>query len=100
MAVIVAVYGNRAYEDALIEMKDVVTELGFKPVAAGAFVGEHSFANEEFKIANGRPDADDLDQAAAFGKNIAEKLAGVSSSELDAIEVPGDRPYKDRRPQG
>ena len=28
--VVVAVYGNRAYDDALIEMLDVATEIGFR----------------------------------------------------------------------
>jgi hypothetical protein len=41
-AVIVVVYGNRAYEDALLELRDVALEAGFKPIAAGAFIGEHS----------------------------------------------------------
>ena len=29
-----AVYGNRAYEDALVEMQDVCTEMGFRVIAA------------------------------------------------------------------
>lgn len=32
--VIVAVYGNRAYEDALVEMQDVCTEMDFRVIAA------------------------------------------------------------------
>ena len=39
--VIVAVYGNRAYEDALIEMQDVATEIGFQVIAAVAAIAEH-----------------------------------------------------------
>lgn len=36
--VIVAVYGNRAYEDALLEMQDVATEIGFQAMAATAAI--------------------------------------------------------------
>jgi len=39
----VVLYGNRDYEDALKELCDLVSEQGFVPVAAGAFIGEHSF---------------------------------------------------------
>lgn len=40
--VIVVVYGNRAYEDAVIELRNEVTELGFTPICGGAFISEHS----------------------------------------------------------
>lgn len=40
----VVLYGNRDYEDALKELCDLVSEQGFVPVAAGAFIGEHSLA--------------------------------------------------------
>ena len=41
-AVAVAVYGNRAFEDALLELCDLLTARAFVPVAAGAFIAEHS----------------------------------------------------------
>ena len=34
--VIIAVYGNRAYEDALVEMQDVATGIGFRVMAPAA----------------------------------------------------------------
>ena len=37
----VVVYGNRDYEDALLELSDYLEEGGFKIVSAGAFIGEH-----------------------------------------------------------
>lgn len=66
--VLAAVYGNRAYEDALLELRDLLSCQGFIPVAAGAFIGEHSFGNT---IAAGRPDAEDLAKCADFGRQIA-----------------------------
>lgn len=73
-AVIVAVYGNRAFEKAATELADFVRERGFVPVAAAAFVGEHSYSSERTPIAAGRPDAEDLSAAEAFGRAIRHKL--------------------------
>ena len=47
----VVLYGNRDYEDALKELCDLVSEQGFVPVAAGAFIGEHSFSRKGMPIA-------------------------------------------------
>ena len=72
-AILVVVYGNRDYEDALLELRDTAVQLGFVPLTAGAFIGEHSFSTPELPIAAGRPDADDLQQAREFGKSSLEK---------------------------
>jgi len=93
-AVIVVVYGNRAYEDALIELRDIALEVGFQPVAAGAFIGEHSYSTSHQPIAPGRPDADDLLSAHNFGKAIRERLMTGISSSSDLLQVPGKVPYK------
>ena len=53
--VLVALYGNREFEDALVELRDFATRQGFKVVAAGAFIGEHSYSTQERPIAAGRP---------------------------------------------
>jgi ferredoxin len=97
-AVVVAVYGNRAYEDALLELRDLALELGFVPIAAGAFVGEHSFHTDATPIAGGRPDATDLQQAQRFGRDIKDKLTRACTiSELGPVSVPGMIPYKVRK---
>ncbi|WP_462325772.1 4Fe-4S binding protein [Desulfoplanes sp.] len=95
-AVVVAVYGNRHYDDALLELNDIAKELGFAPVAGGTFIGEHSFSSRDLPVATGRPDDNDLQMARDFGRKIAEKLATLTN--LDGIEplnLPGNRPYKD-----
>ena len=100
-AVVVVVYGNRDYEDALIELNDLARELGFLPVAAGAFIGEHSFARQDRPMANGRPDSDDLAAAKSFGTKIRAKLEGLGTvDEAFLVEPPGNRPYieRDRSP--
>lgn len=95
-AVVVVVYGNREYEDALLELSDLVKEAGFVPVAGGAFIGEHSFDSEEMPIATGRPDDQDLEKAAGFGKAIREKIQGIGAlGEMVPLKVPGNFPYKE-----
>lgn len=95
-AILVVVYGNRHYDDALLELKDLVIKIGFKPVAAAAFIGEHSFSTSEKPIAVNRPDQDDLEKEKAFGKKIAAMLSSVDSIEkLEIISVPGNFPFKE-----
>lgn len=95
-AVVVAVYGNRAYEDALLELRDLAAELGFSPVAGGAFIGEHSYDSETTPIASGRPDAQDLEKAKGFGKLIREKMREMRTlEEMPSLQVPGDFPYRE-----
>jgi flavodoxin/Pyruvate/2-oxoacid:ferredoxin oxidoreductase delta subunit len=97
-AVIVVVYGNREYEDALLELKDLAVEAGFRPVAGGAFIGEHSFANDSTPIANGRPDTEDLKKAREFGKLILERLSDIEAfDDISPLQVPGNFPYKERK---
>lgn len=79
-AVVLAVYGNRSFGTAVAELASFVAERGFVPVAAGAFVGEHSYSTPETPIAQGRPDAQDLAAATAFGAQVREKLAKTGSS--------------------
>lgn len=41
-AIIVSVYGNRAYDDTLIELKDLMESHGFKLLSAAAVIAQHS----------------------------------------------------------
>jgi ferredoxin len=95
-AVLVVTYGNRAYEDALLELSHVAKELGFVPLSAAAFIGEHSFHTHDMPIAEGRPDNRDIDRANAYGTAIREKMAGLRSVQDTAhLEIPGNYPYKE-----
>jgi len=94
-AVGVVVYGNRAYDDSLLELRDLLAQRGCRPIAGAAFIGEHSFSTPETTTARGRPDAADLDHAALFGQKIREKLQSVSSAgRIPEVTVPGCRPYR------
>jgi ferredoxin len=92
--VCVVVYGNRVYEDALLELKNIVTKCGCKPIACAAYIGEHSFSSSEMPTAEGRPDAIDLNHAELFGRKIYKKLLSVSSVDhISDLSVPGNYPY-------
>jgi len=41
-AILFCTYGNRDYDDALLELKELVEQNGFKPVSAAAFIAQHS----------------------------------------------------------
>jgi ferredoxin len=96
---VVVVYGNREFEDALLELKNIAIDQGFIPVAAGAFIGEHSYSTAELPIANGRPDEADLKKARELGETVFKKLKSLSIIDEKApLEVPGNFPYKERTP--
>lgn len=89
-AVVVAVYGNRAYEDALLEMKDSVQEAGFSCEAGVAAIAEHSIARQ---FGAGRPDAEDEKQLTAFAEKIKEAI--TDKNEESELHIPGNHPYKE-----
>ena len=93
-AVCIVVYGNRAYDNALLELKDTLAKCGCIPIAGAAYIGEHSFSSSETPTAEGRPDASDLNHAELFGRKINEKLLSVSSAgRISDINIPGSYPY-------
>lgn len=88
-AVVIVVYGNRDYDDALVELGDIVTARGFKVIAAGAFIAQHCIFP---KVATGRPDAEDEKKLSAFADIVSQKITGEGLLDLNAIK--GNRPYK------
>ena len=87
-AIIVCVYGNRAYEDTLVELQDIVQQAGFIVISAIAGIAEHSIAH---KYATNRPDNDDCEHLCDFAKQIGNKL---SRNDFSTPRIPGDRPYR------
>lgn len=86
--VVMCVYGNRAFEDGLVEMADAAQEAGFTVVAGVAAIAQHSIMPQ---FATGRPDAVDQQHLREFAA-VTKKLAEAGASAIDAI--PGNRPYK------
>ncbi len=93
-AVLVVVYGNRAYDDALKELHDIAEVDNFIPVAGAAFVAEHSYSSTDCPIAPGRPDDIDIQKAQEFGAAVREKLQNLEVlAGLASITIPGQIPY-------
>lgn len=87
-AVLACVYGNRAYEDTLVELQDTAKQAGFRVIGAVAAVAEHSIARQ---FAAGRPDEQDTRSLIEFAGQIHAKLSANDDAEP---VVPGNRPYK------
>lgn len=87
--IIMCVYGNRAYEDTLIELKDIAEKDGFNVIAAISSVAEHSIIH---KYAKGRPDDADRAELHSFAEQIIKKLDSEEPNTTPVI--PGNRPYK------
>jgi NAD-dependent dihydropyrimidine dehydrogenase PreA subunit/flavodoxin len=88
-AVAVVLYGNRDFDDALIEFKDILETTGFQVIAGGAFIGEHSFSTT---LGAHRPDEKDMAVATDFAQKIYDKM--MSPGEHSAVVVRGNTPYR------
>lgn len=90
-AVAVVVYGNREYDDALLELRNLMEQNGFHIKAAAAFIGQHSIFPQ---VATGRPDKQDTDKIRQFGRTCKELLA--DGAKPDPLSLKGNFPYRDR----
>lgn len=89
-AILVVAYGNRAYEDTLLELKDALIKAGFQCAAAVAAVAEHSIIHQ---FARGRPNQEDLEELEQFAYRIKEALKAGTAP--DSVRVPGNIPYRE-----
>lgn len=95
-ALILVTYGSRAFEDALVELEDVMQEQGFLPMAAAAVVAGHNIVP---KIAEGRPDKADLDKLKQFSARCADAIRNLpGASRIRVPSLPGSRPYLPFKP--
>lgn len=91
-AVVVAVYGNREFDDALLEMSDEVTRQGFIVVAGIATLAQHSLSEN---VAKGRPDDEDNQQLKEYAERIQSRIDSGDFKDI-TNELPGNRPYRER----
>lgn len=100
-AVPVVCYGNRSFDDALMELCLTLEAGGFETVAAGAFVCQHSFSQTQ---AAGRPDVSDRTIASGFADRVWQKLCSGAPTEKLSAKVTGANPvgpyYTPRDRQG
>lgn len=86
--VVVGVYGNIGDGIVLNELDFITQKSGFKVVAAGTFIGEHSFSTDEIPIAQNRPNRDDLNKAVEFGKSIMKKMKSINNLKDISLKIP------------
>ena len=91
-AVIVCVYGNRDYDDALLELKDLVENNGFKVISAGAFIAQHSIFPQ---VGENRPDEKDKEIIKDFSNQTTRLLENATDiNSFQEIYIKGNKPYK------
>lgn len=81
----IVVYGNRDYGMALYHMVEILIESNFNILAAGTFIGQHSYS-EITPVAVGRPDKSDLEKACSFGSE-----SNNASTYLSREDIPFQR---------
>lgn len=96
-AVAVVAYGNRDYDDALLELCDLLESRGFHVVAAGAFIGQHSIFTQ---VAQGRPDSQDMAALADFGAKAKAAVERFDVSAHAPIQVKGNPAYRETAARG
>lgn len=90
LAVPVVCYGNRHYDDALMELRNTLRDGGFHPVAGAAFSCQHAFSPSQNA---GRPDISDLTIAAGFAYDVFQKVEGLTDPAATVpVAVPGNDP--------
>ena len=85
--ILVASYGNRDFDDALLEMADMAREQGFVVQGAAAVIGKHTFG----EIQVDRPNSGDLAAAADFARQASLKVI-TKAWDLN-VDIPGNRPF-------
>lgn len=91
LAVPVVLFGNRNFDDGLIELRDILAADGFCPVAAGAFVGEHAFSRT---LGAGRPDRTDQAEMDDFARRVAQRVTSLASAPAEPVAVAGETPVR------
>ena len=91
LAVPVVLFGNRNYDDALIELRNILAADGMHPIAAGAFVGEHSFSRV---LGANRPNAEDEALMDEFAARVAALAAGLDAAPVKSVAVRGKEPLR------
>lgn len=91
LAVPVVLFGNRNFDDALIELRNILTADGFMPIAAAGFVGEHSFSRT---LGQGRPNAADEALMDEFAQKAAQYVESLSAAPAEPVSVRGEEPIR------
>ncbi|NVN96616.1 MAG: 4Fe-4S ferredoxin, partial [Bacteroidetes bacterium] len=97
-AILLVVYGNVGYGDALLELKEISTKAGFSPISAGAFIAEPAFSDDLHPIAKDRPDSLDTRIAIQFGaESFKRHMTKTVTKEENELSLPGKYPYHESK---
>lgn len=88
--IVTVTYGNRDYDDALLELADWAVASGFKVQAAAALIGQHTFG----EIQVGRPNADDVKENEKFVRDFLGAVNGNLKRDGVKLAIKGERPYR------
>lgn len=89
--VLVATFGNRDYDDSLLELKTLLQENGFLVVGAGAFSTEHSVVR---KFGKGRPNQEDIQKMQEFAALLRDKMKTWNPASHTDVTVKGNPEYR------
>ncbi len=85
--ILTVTYGNRDYDDALIELLDMATDNGLQVIGRASLIAEHTYGS----IQIGRPDKTDILAHKSFAKEVLSK---IQRGDLKSVQVKGNRPYR------
>ena len=90
----VVMYGCRAFDDALTELRNIMENDGFHTFAGAACAAEHSMSTN---LGAGRPDVEDMKEADSFIEKAASKYAetekeGAFPEDFTPVQVDGNDP--------
>lgn len=88
LAIPVVTFGNRNFDNGLIELRNELENNGFHTIAGAGFAVSHVFSDQ---IAPGRPDEADMEVLNRFAADAAEKVAKMETIPAP-IAVRGDDP--------
>lgn len=93
LCVPVVSYGARAFDDSLIELRDLLEKGNFRTIGGAALVSLHAFSTT---LGAGRPNDNDWDETRLFAQKMAAKIALNNFDFFDhaPIEVAGEIPYR------
>ncbi len=91
LAIPIVLYGNRNFDDSLIELRNIMQENGFYTIAGAGFIGEHAFS---YVLGAGRPDESDMHVALEFADKAAEKIINTENIPSEPVKVRGNDPIR------
>lgn len=91
LALPVVLFGNRSFDDGLMELRNILVDNGFHPIAAGAFVGQHSFSEI---LGAGRPDGQDMALVQELAVKTIQKVRNLKEPPATPVAVEGQYPIR------